>query len=108
MGRRDPVAGHVQRPERHRVRDPRRDPVEDSRSHDEITRRDHRPECRAALVSHEFLPLRCDARYSTMPRPDDRTLTRSEEHTSELQSLMRISYAVLGLKKKQNKNDHNN
>src|SRR3546814_4581613 len=28
---------------------------------------------------------------------------RSEEHTSELQSLMRISYAVLCLKKKQNK-----
>src|SRR3546814_3801813 len=27
--------------------------------------------------------------------------TRSEEHTSELQSLMRISYAVLCLKKKQ-------
>src|SRR3546814_4211650 len=25
--------------------------------------------------------------------------TRSEEHTSELQSLMRISYAVVGLKK---------
>src|SRR3546814_7959058 len=30
------------------------------------------------------------------PRPD-----RSEEHTSELQSLMRISYAVFCLKKKQ-------
>src|SRR3546814_3395279 len=32
----------------------------------------------------------------------DRTLinTRSEEHTSELQSLMRISYAVFCLKKK--------
>src|SRR3546814_1788772 len=29
--------------------------------------------------------------------------TRSEEHTSELQSLMRISYAVLCLTKKQNK-----
>src|SRR3546814_5561625 len=28
--------------------------------------------------------------------------TRSEEHTSELQSLMRISYAVFGLKKKTN------
>src|SRR3546814_6261195 len=28
-------------------------------------------------------------------------LTRSEEHTSELQSLMRISYAVFCLKKKQ-------
>src|SRR3546814_1217031 len=29
--------------------------------------------------------------------------SRSEEHTSELQSLMRISYAVFCLKKKQNK-----
>src|SRR3546814_2694902 len=29
--------------------------------------------------------------------------TRSEEHTSELQSLMRISYAVFCLKKKQKK-----
>src|SRR3546814_9667760 len=28
--------------------------------------------------------------------------TRSEEHTSELQSLMRISYAVFSLKKKHN------
>src|SRR3546814_4699192 len=28
------------------------------------------------------------------------TVTRSEEHTSELQSLMRISYAVFCLKKK--------
>src|SRR3546814_3586271 len=28
---------------------------------------------------------------------------RSEEHTSELQSLMRISYAVFGLKKKKTK-----
>src|SRR3546814_9539758 len=31
--------------------------------------------------------------------------TRSEEHTSELQSLMRISYAVFCLKKKKNIND---
>src|SRR3546814_8450135 len=30
--------------------------------------------------------------------------TRSEEHTSELQSLMRISYAVFCLKKKNNNN----
>src|SRR3546814_2436477 len=30
--------------------------------------------------------------------------TRSEEHTSELQSLMRISYAVFCLKKKQHHN----
>src|SRR3546814_1860759 len=34
---------------------------------------------------------------------------RSEEHTSELQSLMRISYAVFCLKKKkQQKQDHHN
>src|SRR3546814_2379789 len=31
---------------------------------------------------------------------------RSEEHTSELQSLMRISYAVFCLKKKKKKNHH--
>src|SRR3546814_8737958 len=33
-----------------------------------------------------------------------RSITRSEEHTSELQSLMRISYAVFCLKKKIQKN----
>src|SRR3546814_5623396 len=32
---------------------------------------------------------------------------RSEEHTSELQSLMRLSYAVFCLKKKHTKNTHN-
>src|SRR3546814_10703290 len=32
--------------------------------------------------------------------------TRSEEHTSELQSLMRISYAVFCLKKKKTKKHH--
>src|SRR3546814_3924123 len=31
---------------------------------------------------------------------------RSEEHTSELQSLMRISYAVFCLKKKMNEQQH--
>src|SRR3546814_5514712 len=33
----------------------------------------------------------------------DTTSARSEEHTSELQSLMRISYAVFCLKKKKHK-----
>src|SRR3546814_4116610 len=32
---------------------------------------------------------------------------RSEEHTSELQSLMRISYAVFCLKKKKHHKNHN-
>src|SRR3546814_7981981 len=42
--------------------------------------------------------------YRSQPIPalDGRTPERSEEHTSELQSLMRISYAVFCLKKKKN------
>src|SRR3546814_9026913 len=42
---------------------------------------------------------------SSAPKPPAITLMklrRSEEHTSELQSLMRISYAVFCLKKKNN------
>src|SRR3546814_7257061 len=38
----------------------------------------------------------------------DSLLKRSEEHTSELQSLMRISYAVFCLKKKTTKHNRNN
>src|SRR3546814_9691364 len=38
--------------------------------------------------------------------PFEQRRARSEEHTSELQSLMRISYAVFCLKKKK-KNKHN-
>src|SRR3546814_2089536 len=34
-------------------------------------------------------------------------IARSEEHTSELQSLMRISYAVFCLKKKKEEYEHN-
>src|SRR3546814_3156689 len=44
-----------------------------------------------------------DDRRATPHRPAARPWSaghRSEEHTSELQSLMRISYAVFGLKKK--------
>src|SRR3546814_2955840 len=37
----------------------------------------------------------------------NRSCTRSEEHTSELQSLMRISYAVFCLKKKKQTNTTN-
>src|SRR3546814_2729000 len=47
------------------------------------------------------LPLDADnAVRATMHRRSSRTGPRSEEHTSELQSLMRISYAVFCLKKK--------
>src|SRR3546814_1789385 len=40
------------------------------------------------------------------PRSAANVRNRSEEHTSELQSLMRISYAVFCLKKKRQQNNH--
>src|SRR3546814_8969048 len=43
------------------------------------------------------------ARARIVPVARSRRLPRSEEHTSELQSLMRISYAVFCLKKKKKK-----
>src|SRR3546814_7955408 len=50
---------------------------------------------------------RCDGAWG--PRGASRTKrTRSEEHTSELQSLMRISYAVFCLKKKTNTANYTN
>src|SRR3546814_6008712 len=39
-------------------------------------------------------------------RNPENAASRSEEHTSELQSLMRISYAVFCLKKKKTNNTH--
>src|SRR3546814_10970059 len=48
---------------------------------------------------------------SSVPGADsvaiDRNAARSEEHTSELQSLMRISYAVFCLKKKKKEPQNN-
>src|SRR3546814_974776 len=56
----------------------------------------------AAAAARPFKRRQADAR--AFGRPDFRRrpapLQRSEEHTSELQSLMRISYAVFCLKKK--------
>src|SRR3546814_5945927 len=43
---------------------------------------------------------RRDGDLRDLPRDRPRGAPRSEEHTSELQSLMRISYAVFCLKKK--------
>src|SRR3546814_2792473 len=45
-------------------------------------------------------PLGDGAPTHLLPGSADQPLPRSEEHTSELQSLMRISYAVFCLKKK--------
>src|SRR3546814_5686190 len=54
--------------------------------------------------------LRVDTRAAarTIGRAAPIVILRSEEHTSELQSLMRISYAVFCLKKKKNKKTHSN
>src|SRR3546814_4332806 len=41
----------------------------------------------------------CPASATRPPKMMTETISRSEEHTSELQSLMRISYAVFCLKK---------
>src|SRR3546814_1581571 len=53
---------------------------------------------RAAGLAARGIPLDGDLERSGKAKDDRRT--RSEEHTSELQSLMRISYAVFCLKKK--------
>src|SRR3546814_9346605 len=47
---------------------------------------------------------RSEMKSSAFAQPFRSTFQRSEEHTSELQSLMRISYAVFCLKKKNNRN----
>src|SRR3546814_3398155 len=60
--------------------------------------RDHKP-----TVIQSFLHIELESRQhhsmNGIPEENDRNI-RSEEHTSELQSLMRISYAVFCLKKK--------
>src|SRR3546814_2508986 len=54
-----------------------------------------------SAIAREMKDLATCAREGKLS-PDQ--YQRSEEHTSELQSLMRISYAVFCLKKKNNKN----
>src|SRR3546814_5483377 len=80
-----------------------------------------------AKVEEQLLLRRGGAHFDQAPRAEDEFLDRgadpphrigrSEEHTSELQSLMRISYAVFCLKKKKKQkntriihtsNKHNN
>src|SRR3546814_1743119 len=55
---------------------------------------------RLGVARHELLQLVVAAQHAIEALVE----VRSEEHTSELQSLMRISYAVFCLKKKNNNN----
>src|SRR3546814_1522544 len=50
--------------------------------------------------AHLRLAIRMASKYFGYGLPIEDLVSRSEEHTSELQSLMRISYAVFCLKKK--------
>src|SRR3546814_1733299 len=83
---------------------------------DKVEERFHRD----AEASRTFAPTYREAvcrmaaeRGIAVAAHDDETLehveeaARSEEHTSELQSLMRNSYAVFCLKKKNSQNNHN-
>src|SRR3546814_1652449 len=58
----------------------------------------------AAVVQGIFLVIVLDAFFAIFF--SEIGWSRSEEHTSELQSLMRISYAVFCLKKKNKKNSN--
>src|SRR3546814_5150092 len=71
--------------------------------------RSHKSSDSAALLTGKIIPAWHGNAYprrsprAWAPQAADATTsapTRSEEHTSELQSLMRISYAVFCLKKK--------
>src|SRR3546814_1998555 len=68
----------------------------DARGRGDRGRRGRRPGSGQAAAPHQ-LPSGEVAVAANEPE------VRSEEHTSELQSLMRISYAVFCLKKQQNK-----
>src|SRR3546814_2327178 len=59
----------------------------------------------ATVAPVQAAPRNDPARWVT---DSDYRSRRSEEHTSELQSLMRISYAVFCLKKKKKQTIHNN
>src|SRR3546814_10770534 len=62
----------------------------------------YRPPCdraAGAYRSREYRAAASGREMGSLGRPQDLDF-RSEEHTSELQSLMRISYAVFCLKKK--------
>src|SRR3546814_2459830 len=53
-----------------------------------------------ARIDHRRRPAHIALRAGAEPFKRLRVIVRSEEHTSELESLMRISYAVFCLKKK--------
>src|SRR3546814_4094184 len=69
----------------------------------ELTERGHEQARQVAASWTQAPALIVTSPYTRTRQTAAPTIARSEEHTSELQSLMRISYAVFCLKKKTNK-----
>src|SRR3546814_7599353 len=66
-----------------------------------LDKKHHFAQRRSNSAAAPVPPARREAISALRTRPQG--VSRSEEHTSELQSLMRISYAVFCLKKKKGK-----
>src|SRR3546814_2987266 len=77
--------------------------VDSARHGDDDPRGGHWPG-KLQVKLHRREIVGCGLCSNPHPALHSRHTGRSEEHTSELQSLMRISYAVLCLKKKKHKN----
>src|SRR3546814_5541933 len=82
--------------------DPGRSPaVGRARTNRRLNGRRHHPQLRSPASSADrFLQAPTFSACTRSGSAGSRKRSRSEEHTSELQSLMRISYAVFCLKKK--------
>src|SRR3546814_8517069 len=70
-------------------------------------RSDHVARADAVEDRERDAPRQRHQRGGLDPGRDDKVAARSEEHTSELQSLMRISYAVFCMKKKKVNTNNN-
>src|SRR3546814_1776930 len=89
--------------ELHRFQPPARSRISDRREGD-LLRPDGIYRAQRALGGRRHRVRHRRRRYlAAWQQADRRETRRSEEHTSELQSLMRISYAVFCLKKKKKK-----
>src|SRR3546814_8874792 len=75
--------------------------IEPGRGTDRVA---HRHRERRGFDLEHVAGLRLDTLAERQRRGVEKMDVRSEEHTSELQSLMRISYAVFCLKKKKTRN----
>src|SRR3546814_6385695 len=71
--------------------------------HEAATGDGNQRECTDACAAGVVLAIPANRKGDQLDFGADQIHRRSEEHTSELQSLMRISYAVFCLKKKNQK-----